>query len=200
MAQPRRRRAATEEKVTRVLDAAAEIMLREGYAAVTSRSVAARLGIQPPLVHYYFPTIDDLFVAILRRVSELNVERLTAAMASPEPLRAWWALASDPRGTGLLVEFLAAANHRPALKEEMGEVARRVRQMQMAALEDLLPEYGLDPDEFPPSLVAATMHGVGLGIVADQVAGYKTEHEEAREAVTRLLDRLEKRRSAQLDQ
>ncbi|MFB9319086.1 TetR/AcrR family transcriptional regulator [Cryptosporangium minutisporangium] len=182
--------------MTRVLETAEEIMLREGYAAVTSRSVAARLGIQPPLVHYYFPTIDDLFVALLRRVSELNVARLTAVMASAQPLRAWWDLASDPRGAGLLVEFLAAANHRPALKQEMGEVARQVRQMQMAALEKLLPEYGLDADEFPPALIAATVHGIGLGIVADEVAGYRTEHEQARAAVSRLIDRLEQRRSS----
>ncbi|WP_218617449.1 TetR/AcrR family transcriptional regulator [Cryptosporangium aurantiacum] len=182
--------------MTRVLETAAEIMLREGYAAVTSRSIAARLGIQPPLVHYYFPTVDDLFVALLRRVSELNVERLTAVMASDQPLRAWWDLASDPRGTGLLVEFLAAANHRPALKQEMGEVARQVRQMQMAALEKLLPEYGLDPDQFPPALIAATVQGLGLGIVADETAGYKTEHEQARAAVSRLIDRLEQQRAS----
>mgnify|MGYP001555719213 CR=1 FL=1 len=44
MAEPRRRRAATEEKLTRVLDAAEQLMLDEGYAAVTSRNVAARAG------------------------------------------------------------------------------------------------------------------------------------------------------------
>ena len=40
-------------------------MLEDGYAAVSSRSVAAAVGIQAPLVHYYFPTLDDLFVAVL---------------------------------------------------------------------------------------------------------------------------------------
>ena len=85
MAEPRRRRAATEEKLTRLLDATEEIILEEGYAAVSSRNVAARAGIQAPLLHYYFPTIDELFVAVLRRRSEPNVERMAAAMASSEP-------------------------------------------------------------------------------------------------------------------
>src|SRR4051812_45599144 len=111
--EPRRRRAATAEKRARLLDATEDIMLREGYAAVSSRSVAACVGIQPSLVHYYFPTIDDLFVAVLRRRAEPNVERMAAALASPEPLLAWWDLASDPRGAALFVELLAAANHRP---------------------------------------------------------------------------------------
>src|SRR5215470_4446736 len=95
---PRRARAASAEKRARLLDATEEIILREGYAAVSSRSVAARVGIQAPLVHYYFPTLDDLFVAVLRRRAEKNVERMEAALASAEPLRAWWDLASDPRG------------------------------------------------------------------------------------------------------
>ncbi|ADP78647.1 TetR/AcrR family transcriptional regulator [Pseudofrankia inefficax] len=195
MAEPRRRRAATEEKVTRVLDAAEEIMLREGYAAVTSRNVAERIGLKAPLLHYYFPTIDDLFVALLRRRSERTVERMEAALASPRPLQAWWDLASDPRGTALLIEFLAAANHRPALRAEVGEVARVVRQMQMAVLDKIQTEYGLDPDVFPPALLATTMQGLALGLVADEVAGRETAHEQARAAMSRLVANLEQRRS-----
>src|SRR5262245_60443313 len=151
----RRPRAATEEKRRRLLDATEEIMLKEGYAAVSSRSVAAAVGIQAPLVHYYFSTIDDLFVAVLQRRAGRNVPRMADALASPEPLRAWWALASDPRGTALFVELLAAANHRPGLKAEVGQIAREVRRMQMEALDTVLDEYGIDPEVFPPPLVAA---------------------------------------------
>jgi len=195
MAEPRRHRAASEEKRTRMLDAAEDIMLHEGYAAVTSRNVAARVGIQAPLLHYYFPTIDDLFVALLRRRSERNVERMAAALASPKPLSAWWDLASDPRGTALFFELLAAVNHRQALKAEVGEVAREVRRMQMAVLDDILPDYGLDPDEYPPALVAAAMQGLALALVADEVAGYDTAHEKVRAAMSRLVARLERRRA-----
>ena len=67
----------------------------DGYAAVTSRRVEAEAGLK---LHYHFGTLDDLFVAVFRRRAERNVERMTAALASPEPLRAWWELASDPRG------------------------------------------------------------------------------------------------------
>jgi AcrR family transcriptional regulator len=178
-----------------VLDAAEEIMLREGYAAVTSRNVAARAGIQAPLLHYYFRTVDDLFVALLRRRATRNVERMTTALASPQPLRAWWDLASDPRGTALFVELLAAVNHRPALKAEVGEVAREVRRMQMAVLDQILPDYGVDPDQFPPALIAAAMQGLALGLVSDEVAGYETAHKQARAAMRRLLGRLEQRRT-----
>jgi AcrR family transcriptional regulator len=195
MAAPRRPRAATEEKKRRILDATEEIMLEDGYAAVSSRSVAAAVGINAPLVHYYFPTIDDLFVAVLRRRSGPNVEHLAAALSSEEPLRAWWELASDPRGTSLFVELLAAANHRPALKAELGAIAREVRAMQMDRLATLLPEYGLDVDEFPPALVAAAIQGLAFSAVQDQAAGYDTAPDQAIEAMGRFLDRLEAQRS-----
>lgn len=194
MAQGRRPRAATEEKRKRILDATEEIMLKEGYAAVSSRSVAAAVGIQAPLVHYYFSTIDDLFVAVLRRRGGRNVERMAEALASPEPLRAWWKLVSDPRGTVLFIELLAAANHRPALKAEVGDLAREVRRMQVDALDTLLDEYGLDSDDFPPVFVATAMQGLAFAAVQDRVAGYDTSPDEAIAATERLIDRLEERR------
>jgi len=196
MAQRRRPRAATEEKRKRLLDATEEIMLKDGYASVSSRSVAAAVGINAPLVHYYFPTIDDLFVAVLQRRAGRNVERMADALASPQPLRAWWELASDPRGTALFVELMAAANHRPALKAEVGAVAHRVRTMQVERLATLLAEYGLDPDELPPALVAAAVQGLAFGVVTDQAAGYDTCAAEAAAAMTRLIARLEARRAS----
>ncbi len=196
MAEARRPRAATEEKRRRILDAAEEIMLKDGYAAISSRSVATAVGIQAPLVHYYFASLDDLFVAVLQRRAGRNVDRMAESLASPEPLRAWWELASDPRGTSLMVELLAAANHRPALKAELGGIAREVRQMQMKALDALLAEYGIDPAAFPPPLVAAAIQGLAFSAVQDQAAGYDTSPDEAIAAMNRLVDRLESRRRA----
>lgn len=171
-------------------------MLQDGYAAVSSRSVAAKVGINAPLVHYYFPTIDDLFVAVLRRRADANVERMAEALASEEPLRAWWRLASHPRGSALFVELIAAANHRPALQAAVGDYAREVRRMQMDRLSSLLGEYGLDPVELPPALVAAAVQGLAFALVADQVAGHDTATDEAHAGMDRLLDRLEARRRA----
>ncbi|MBV9485470.1 MAG: TetR/AcrR family transcriptional regulator [Frankiaceae bacterium] len=171
-------------------------MLRDGYAAVSSRSVAARVGINPPLVHYYFATIDDLFVAVLRRRSLRNVARMAEALAAAEPLTQWWRLASDPRGSALFIELIAAANHRPALRAEVGEVAREVREMQIERLRSLLPEYGIDPEAIAPALVAAAMQGLAFGLVQDQGAGYDTATADAAAGMNRLLSRLEQRRAA----
>lgn len=195
MTSTRRPRASTEAKRQRILDAAEEIILEQGYAAVSSRSVAGRAGIQPPHLHYYFTTIDDLFVGVLTRRAGRNVGRMAEVLDSPHPLQAWWTLASDQRGTALFVELLAAANHRPALRAEVGEIARQVREMQVERLTDLLPQYGVDPEEVPPVLVAAAMQGLAFGVVADQVAGYDTRADEAAAAMGRFVASLEERRT-----
>jgi AcrR family transcriptional regulator len=179
MVETRRPRAATAEKRARILDAAEQIMLREGVK-----------------LHYHFGTVDDHFVAVFRRRAERNVERIRDALTSPEPLRAWWALASDPRGTALLVELTAAANHRPPLQAEVAELARDVRRMEMDALAAILDESGIDPEVFPPSLVAAAVQGLALVVVQDEVRGFDTAHGEAKAAIERLLDRLERERGA----
>jgi AcrR family transcriptional regulator len=184
----RQPRAATAEKRQRLLDATERVMILEGYAAVTSRRVEAEAGIK---LHYHFATLDDLFIALVRRRGESNVSLLTDALAAPEPLRAWWELASDKRGNTLLVEMTAAGNHRPALQAEVGVFAREVRRLQIEALERILDEYGIDRERFPPALVAAAVQGLAFVMAHDQVAGFDTAQDEATAAVERLLQRLE---------
>ncbi len=69
---PRVGREATREAL---IEATAQIMLDEGYAAATSRRVAGKAGVKPALVHYYFPSMDDLFVAVLRDKAEDNLQQ-----------------------------------------------------------------------------------------------------------------------------
>ena len=61
---PRRIGAEDSKRRAQLLEAAELLLLEEGYAAVTSRRVAAKAGLKPQLVHYYFRTMDDLFVAV----------------------------------------------------------------------------------------------------------------------------------------
>src|SRR5271155_4449899 len=50
-----------------LLDTAELIMREEGYPAVTTRRLAGRMGVSSQLVHYYFRSMDDLFLALMRR-------------------------------------------------------------------------------------------------------------------------------------
>ena len=61
MATARKAKAADVGARQRLIEATATIMRDEGYAAATSRRVAAEAGVKQALVYYYFPTMDDLF-------------------------------------------------------------------------------------------------------------------------------------------
>lgn len=184
-------RAATAAKRQRLLDAAEQIMVKEGYAAVTSRRVEAEAGLK---VHYHFGTLDDLLVAVVRRRGEEATVELTRALTTEAPLTEWWRVASNRRGNTLLVELTAAANHRPAVQAELAAFARTTRRMQIEALRSILDDYGIDQDAFPPALVAATLQGLAFAMAHDQVAGFDTAQTEAAAAVEQLLAGLEAQR------
>jgi len=48
-----------------ILDAARESFARDGFGGTTIRGVAAEAGVDPSLVHHYFGSKDDLFLAAL---------------------------------------------------------------------------------------------------------------------------------------
>jgi AcrR family transcriptional regulator len=187
------RRLGTEDSTTRhaLLDAAERLLLEEGYAAVTSRRVAARAGLKPQLVHYYFRTMDDLFLALVRRGAEQNLERQARALASPEPLRALWELSNDPAGTRSTVELFALANHRKALRAELAAYAEKFRRAQLDALAPVLEGYGVDPQAFPPEAVLVLVTSLSRVLVMEEVLGVTTGHPEMRALVERCLARYE---------
>src|SRR5690349_23027390 len=84
----------------RLIEATAKIMRDEGYAAATSRRVAAEAGVKQALVYYYFPTMDDLFVEVLRAGAEISLERMREALTDDDPLHTLWTMNSDERLTG----------------------------------------------------------------------------------------------------
>src|SRR5258707_5844689 len=88
-----------------LLDAAEQLLLEEGYAAVTSRRVADAAGLKPQLVHYYFRTMEDLFLEEFRRRAEEGLGVLATALESPHPLWALWTVSTMPQATRLTMEF-----------------------------------------------------------------------------------------------
>jgi AcrR family transcriptional regulator len=188
------RRIGAPDSKTRALlvDAAERLMLDKGYAAVSSRRVASEAGLKPQLVHYYFRTMDDLFLAVLRRRAEESLERYARALASDRPLRALWELSTDPRGAVFTMEFAALANHRKAIRTEIAAYAERVRQMQLDALARVLDDAGISADACPPVVALQAMTGISQVIALEETLGITTGHEETRSFVEQQIDQLEK--------
>ncbi|MFG1665437.1 TetR/AcrR family transcriptional regulator [Streptomyces sp. Y7] len=73
-------RAARERQV---LAAATEEFGRHGYEATTVAGIAARVGVTKPLLHQYFGSKQDLYLACLEPVGDLLLEAVRTAMAEP---------------------------------------------------------------------------------------------------------------------
>jgi AcrR family transcriptional regulator len=174
-----------------LLDAAEQLMLEEGYAAVTSRRVAEKAALKPQLVHYYFRTMDDLFLAAFRRRAEEGLQAQAQALQSPQPLWALWRFSTDPAATAITMEFVALANHRKALKAEIAYYAERFREEQQKALSAVLQRYGVDPAQVAPLVWSVLMTSVSRVLVMEQALGMSAGHAETVEFVERYLHRLE---------
>jgi AcrR family transcriptional regulator len=188
------RRVGSEDSKTRqmVVDVTERLMLREGYAAVTSRRVAIEAGVTAPLVHYYFPTLDDLFLAVLRRRAEQQVVRQRRLLAGDEPLRALWTFNTDRRAARFLTEFIGLANHRKSIRSAIAEYAERFRQIELAALEQAVADGVIDLGGLSPAGVLVLLSTSSRGLVNEEAIGMTTGHEEVHALVERLLGLAER--------
>ncbi|KMO78734.1 TetR family transcriptional regulator [Mycolicibacterium chubuense] len=174
----------------RLIEATAKVMRDEGYAAATSRRVAAEAGVKQALVYYYFPTMDDLFVEVLRTGAEVSLERMRAALTDDDPLRTLWIINSDTRLSALSTEFMALANHRKAIRTELKTYAERVRDIEAAAVTVALRTRGIDLDEYPPVAISMLIAQTARSICNEEAVGVSAGHEQMRALVERHLDRL----------
>ena len=174
-----------------LLDAAEQLLLEEGYAAVTSRRVAERAGLKPQLVHYYFRTMEDLFLAVFHRRAEEGLAVLTTALASPQPLWALWRFSTKPEATRLTMEFMGLANHRKALRAEILYFAERFREEQNKAIEAALERYGISTSDVPPVVWTVFATSVSQALVMERALGMSSGHAETFKYCEQWLRRLE---------
>ena len=193
MASARRVGAETSKKRDELLDCVERLMLRDGYAAVTYRAVAAKAEVTSGLVQYYFPTLDDLFTAAIRRRSEQNLERLAAALESrpDEPLRVLWEYSQEESTAALTTEFLALGNHRKSIASEIAEVTEQVRRMQVEAIAHHVPADGVDLQGLSPAALLFLVTGVPKLIRLEEGVGLSSTHEEVVRFFESYLDATE---------
>jgi AcrR family transcriptional regulator len=187
-----RRMGASDSKTrAQLVDAAEALLLEEGYAAVTSRRVAAKAGLKPQLVHYYFRTMDDLYLEVLRRQADHNLAQFEQAIAADGSLRNLWRLNADPRGAAFTVEFVALANHRKAIRAEIARYAERFRAAQIDAITAALAAQGIPDAQLPPIVALLLMTGLSQVLALEDALGVTAGHETTIAFVERTLADLE---------
>ena len=140
---------ATQEKgisrLISILNAAREVFIEAGYAALTMRKVAARAGISIGNLNYYYRTKEDLLRDLLEYVindylEEFARRRLIAGHSPEKQLLAvltfWIEDLGTPETTVFFPELWALGNHDPHIAELVDDLYAKARQ----PLNELIPQ------------------------------------------------------------
>lgn len=82
---PDRRARRRQETIEEILDIAEAVMLEDGVNGLSVSEVARRLGVQPPSIYKYFPSLLAVYNALFERGQRAHLEVMQAAMADATP-------------------------------------------------------------------------------------------------------------------
>lgn len=145
------RLAVTEKGARRVLEivsAGVEVLLEEGFTALTKRRIATRLGISHGNVSYYFPTRESLWQAVIdvevRRHYRDHYDDLKASANDPEKyfdeyITRWIGEYEDRELRIFFSQFLAFAEVNPMVAELRDEIYERFLNDSLEIVMPLIP-------------------------------------------------------------
>ena len=180
-------RAAAEEAF---LDAAERLLVEVGHEGITTRRLAEEAGVNHGLVHYYFGSMENLFVRVLERFTDRLIERQRAMYAQELPFVEKWRQAmryldEDRPYQKIWLELTALSWNRPELRERIAHVDEQWRAVLTEALEQARREHDVDmPIEALVSLVAT----FNIGIIVEELTGVTAGHRELLDWIEGWLD------------
>jgi AcrR family transcriptional regulator len=178
VAAPQVSRSAAEEAL---LDAAERLLVEVGHAGITTRRVAEEAGVNHGLVHYYFGSIENLFVRVLERFTAELTARQRAMYASDVPFIEKWRqamrylVADDVAYEKIWFELQALAWNRPELRGRVASVNDEWRAVLTEAFAEPRDRYGI---EMPLDSLVSLVITFNEGVIVERLAGITTGHEE----------------------
>lgn len=177
-----------------MLDGAEAILRDEGHAALTSRRVAAQIGVKQRLVYYYFRTMDELIVETFRRLAERDLARLRATCAAPHPVQEIWDVSIHTTDARLVSEFMALAHRIGGLKQEVVNFIQESRRIQIEAVTEALATSG-KTSRISPAGLTLLATSTALAMAREGELGITTGHEDVRLLVTQFLTDVQQRQA-----
>jgi AcrR family transcriptional regulator len=187
----------------RLLDAAERLLVDIGYADITTRRVAAEAGVNHGLVHYYFGSMEELFVQVLERFTQRLIERQGAMYATEEPFPEKWRAAmrylDADFASGyqkIWLELQALAWNRPDLKKRVARVNDEWRRVLTGVFTRAFEDYGVDKKRFPVDAVVSLVATFNQGIILERHSGVSEGHASLLQMVDRILSEPERKDEA----
>lgn len=181
----------------RFLDAAERLLVDVGYARITTRKLADEAGVNLGLVHYYFGSMEELFLQVLERFTDRLITRQRAMYASPAPYVEKWReamryLDQDRPYQKIWWELQAMAWNRPEFRARVARVHDAWREAMHGAVAEALARYRLAGSGFSTEAWITLIVTVNEGIILERLSGIDRGHDDLLTAVDRWLESMEK--------
>jgi AcrR family transcriptional regulator len=144
------------------------------------------------LVHYYFGSMEELFVRVLERFTARITARQRAMYGADLPFIEKWRTAigyiDEDLAAGypkVWFELEAMAWNRPELQERLVRVHEVWHEVLSEAIGAALEDYGIDRRRFPTEAMTTLVGTFNLGILMHRLIGRKAHHD----ALFRMIDR-----------
>lgn len=196
---PRRLRRDGRLRREAILDAGLEVFSGLGLHGASLERIAERAGLSKTNLLYYFPSKEELYVAVLRRVLDVWLDPLHAIDAESEPaealkayIRAKIVLSRDaPQASRLFcLEIVAGA---PLLRPELEGALRQLVEAKAAILRGWSEAGRIgahDPHHLIFSIWAITQHFSDFAVQVEAVAGKTLDDPDFFEATVASTQRL----------
>jgi AcrR family transcriptional regulator len=164
----RKDRASADTRLS-IVAAARACLLADGYANLSTRSVAEAAGVPLSQIHYHFGSKQRLILAVLEAENSRLLERQRSMYDRPEPLWVRWELACDYLDADVESGYVRILQEMIAAGWSDSDVAAAVREMiggwyrVLADVARREEERGVDLGGFTPDEVAALMGTPFLG-------------------------------------
>jgi AcrR family transcriptional regulator len=141
-------------------DAAIDVLVERGWAALTAAEVCQRAGVTRGAFHHHYDSLPALMADALRRLYSVMGpgERHRKVTDLAGLIDASWASIGDPRFKAVLEAWLAVANDRKGLGAEVGPVVS-----EFATL--------VRPDSLAPDLLTTAEHRAFYALARETMLG-----------------------------
>jgi AcrR family transcriptional regulator len=172
-----RSRELSGDKAARIVEAMRTSVAARGIAGSTFDHVANEAGVSRGLLHYYFGTKERLLVEVVRRESDVRIERLEEAIGGATDaedvldalVRSFEEWLGDGPAPVMIYEMLTLAQRNDEIAAQLAELGRRTRSHLTDALERK-QETGVLSLRIEPSLAALFLFALADGVMVRRLS------------------------------
>lgn len=159
------------ERRQQLLDRAAELFARHGFARATTSQLAKAAGVTEPIIYRHFASKRDLFIALIERTGKRTLKMWEQHLAdAKDPADRVYRLINDnPMVTRenrdayrVVLQAISEVEDDEGIKAALDHHFTSVHQFLVKELTEAQAA-GRVPDRFSPEVLAWTMISVGLG-------------------------------------